>query len=86
MNTAVFFLLLLGLSGSFAIKHSNMTNTRQQAASVAGHQVEGGVELTQALATTITDHCLPKYVCQLHALESTQHLSDSERDLISQLG
>merc|ERR1739842_227724 len=36
----------------------------------------GGGERKQVLAT-ITGHCLPKLVCQLHALESREHISDS---------
>ena len=46
---------------------------------------EGGGERKQVLAT-ITGHCLPKLVCQLHALESREHISDSERNLISLVG
>ena len=45
----------------------------------------GGGERKQVLAT-ITGHCLPKLVCQLHALESREHISDSERNLISLVG
>jgi hypothetical protein len=48
-------------------------------------RVEGGGERSQVLAT-ITGHCLPKLVCQLHALENTQHISDSERNLIALVG
>ena len=44
-----------------------------------------GGERKQVLAT-ITGHCLPKLVCQLHALESREHISDSERNLISLVG
>ena len=44
-----------------------------------------GLERKQVLAT-ITGHCLPKLVCQLHALESREHISDSERNLISLVG
>jgi len=36
--------------------------------------------------STITGHCLPKLVCQLYALENTQSISDSERNLISLIG
>ena len=42
----------------------------------------GGGERKQVLAT-ITGHCLPKLVCQLHALQSREHISESERNLIS---
>jgi len=35
---------------------------------------------------TITSHCLPKLVCQLHSLENRDSLSDSERNLISLVG
>ena len=42
----------------------------------------GGGERKQVLAT-ITGHCLPKLVCQLHALQSRKHISESERNLIS---
>ena len=45
----------------------------------------GGGERKQVLAT-ITGHCLPKLVCQLHSLESREHISDSERNLISLVG
>ena len=36
--------------------------------------------------TTITTHCLPKLVCQLFSLQTTETLSDSERNLISLVG
>ena len=36
--------------------------------------------------TTITSHCLPKLVCQLYSLQTTETLSDSERNLISLIG
>ena len=51
----------------------------------AGGGGGGGGERKQVLAT-ITGHCLPKLVCQLHALESREHISDSERNLISLVG
>lgn len=50
-----------------------------------GGKEGGGKERKQVLAT-ITGHCLPKLVCQLHSLESTEHISDSERNLISLVG
>ena len=40
----------------------------------------------QQTLNTITGHCLPKLVCQLHALPNTDSLSDSERNLISMIG
>ena len=36
--------------------------------------------------TTITSHCLPKLVCQLYALENTESISESERNLIALIG
>ena len=36
--------------------------------------------------TTIPSHCLPKLVCQLYSLQTTETLSDSERNLISLIG
>ena len=41
--------------------------------------------LLQVLAT-ITGFCLPKLVCQLHSLETREHISDSERNLIALVG
>ena len=41
--------------------------------------------LLQVLAT-ITGFCLPKLVCQLHSIETREHISDSERNLIALVG
>ena len=36
--------------------------------------------------TTITAHCLPKLICQLFSLQSRDHITDSERNLIALIG
>ena len=63
---------------------SGRVNKKEEGAG-AGGGGGGGLERKQVLAT-ITGHCLPKLVCQLHALESREHISDSERNLISLVG
>ncbi|XP_023332266.1 uncharacterized protein LOC111704289 isoform X1 [Eurytemora carolleeae] len=40
----------------------------------------------KAVLGTITSHCLPKLVCQLYSLQSREHISDSERNLINLIG
>lgn len=35
---------------------------------------------------TITTYCLPKLICQLFALQSRDHITDSERNLIALIG
>jgi hypothetical protein len=35
---------------------------------------------------TITSHCLPKLICQLFSLQSREHITDSERNLIALIG
>ena len=42
---------------------------------------EGGEVLS-----TITTHCLPKLVCQLYALTSRDHITQSEKNLINLIG
>lgn len=36
--------------------------------------------------STITSHCLPKLICQLFSLQSRDHITDSERNLIALIG
>ena len=47
---------------------------------------EAGDPRRQQVLVTITSHCLPKLVCQLYSLQTTETLSDSERNLISLIG
>ena len=42
---------------------------------------EGGEVLSP-----ITTHCLPKLVCQLYALTSRDHITQSEKNLINLIG
>jgi len=44
-----------------------------------------GTDKRQVLVT-ITNHCLPKLVCQLHSLPTTDTLTNSERNLINLIG
>jgi hypothetical protein len=44
---------------------------------------EGG---KKEVLATITTHCLPKLICQLFSLQSRDHISDSERNLIALIG
>ena len=57
---------------------------------VAPHSAPGEEEIQPGekgrVLTTITTHCLPKLVCQLFSLQTTDTLSDSERNLISLVG
>jgi len=45
----------------------------------------GGGTRKQVLST-ITGYCLPKLVCQLHAMENRQDITESERNLIALVG
>lgn len=45
-----------------------------------------GVGTRKQVLSTITGYCLPKLVCQLHAMDSRQHITDSERNLIALVG
>ena len=69
---------------AWSCKESSGRVNKEGAAGV-GPGAGGGGERKQVLAT-ITGHCLPKLVCQLHSLESREHISDSERNLISLVG
>ena len=71
---------------AWSCKESSGRVNKEGAAGVgSGAGAGGGGERKQVLAT-ITGHCLPKLVCQLHSLESREHISDSERNLISLVG
>ena len=47
---------------------------------------ESGDSRRQQVLVTITGHCLPKLVCQLHSMESTETLTSSERNLMALVG
>ena len=47
---------------------------------------EAGDTRRQQVLVTITSHCLPKLVCQLHSMEDTQALTSSERNLMALVG
>ena len=47
---------------------------------------EGGDSRRQQVLVTITSHCLPKLVCQLHSMDNTDTLTASERNLMALVG
>ena len=81
----VIALVILSNCGGDLIAWSCKESSSGRARKEEGGGGGGGLERKQVLAT-ITGHCLPKLVCQLHALESREHISDSERNLISLVG
>ena len=47
---------------------------------------ESGDSRRQQVLVTITSHCLPKLVCQLHSMDNTESLTASERKLMALVG
>ena len=47
---------------------------------------ESGDSRRQQVLVTITSHCLPKLVCQLHSMDNTESLTSSERNLMALVG
>lgn len=47
---------------------------------------ENGDSRRQQVLVTITSHCLPKLVCQLHSMDNTESLTSSERNLMALVG
>merc|ERR1712170_44923 len=60
------------------------SNSEDVSSDHSDHRGSGG-DRKQVLVA-ITAHCLPKLVCQLHSLPSTETLTDSERNLINMIG